>query len=330
MSSTLLEIEDLCMDVADGEGWRPLLRGVNLRIGIGEVVSVVGESGSGKSITARAVLGMLPAGARTSGSVRFSGFSVLDAEAEELRTYRGRRVAMIFQDPRAHVNPVRRIGDYLTEAARSVGGMGRGPARARAVELLEAVRIEEPKRIMDRFPHELSGGMLQRVMIAGALMGEPEMLLADEPTTALDVTTQAEVMAILAGLRTEFDLAMMFITHDLELAAATADHTAVMYAGRIVEQQPSALLHAHPLHPYTVGLLRSRPSLEGEPRRLLAIEGVPAAASEVESGCSFAPRCEFAQDRCWTEDPELLRREQEEVACLRAEELQESELGSRG
>ncbi|MFN8113101.1 MAG: ABC transporter ATP-binding protein [Solirubrobacterales bacterium] len=325
MRSPLLEIDNLCLSVPGDGGERPLLRGVELSVGAGEVVSIVGESGSGKSLTARAVMGMLPNGATTTGSIRFAGESVLDASAADLRDLRSRRVAMIFQDPRAHINPVRRIGDFLMEGVTAVGGMSGSAARARALELLAATQIEDPGGTVARYPHELSGGMLQRVMIAGALMGEPELLLADEPTTALDVTTQAEVMAILARLRREFELAILFITHDLELAAATADRTTVMYAGRVVEEAPSAVLHEHPEHPYTVGLLRSRPSLGHRAGRLEAIKGRPIEAAEVSGGCAFAPRCGFAEPRCLTEDPRLLPHGAGTVACLRAGELGQAE-----
>ncbi len=321
MSSPLLEIDELNLVLVDEEGERPLLRGVSLSVEVGEVLSLVGESGSGKSITARAVLGMLPRGARTTGSVRFAGSSILDASSGDLRSYRASKVAMIFQDPSAYINPVRRIGDFLTEAATNVGGMKRAVAQSRAIELLEAAQIENATHMMGRYPHELSGGMLQRVMIAGALMGEPELLLADEPTTALDVTTQAEVMAILGRFREEFNLSMLFITHDLELAAATADRTAVMYAGRIVEQQESEILHERPLHPYTAGLLGSRPGLGVGPERLQTIRGRPIAAADVPGGCAFEPRCAFAQEACREQDPRLLPLATGEVACLRAEEL---------
>ena len=328
MSSSLLEIDELCLEIPLGSEMRPLLRGVSLSIGAGEVLSLVGESGSGKSVTARAVLGILPSGARTSGEVRFDGLSILEASTEELRSYRANRVGMIFQDPRAYINPVRRVGAHLTEAATSISGMSRATARGRAMELLDAVQIKEPKQMMDRFPHELSGGMLQRVMIAGALMAEPNLLVADEPTTALDVTTQAEVMAILARLREEFGLAMMFITHDLELAAASADRTAVMYAGTIVEQQPSRTLHERALHPYTLGLLRSIPSLKDPPDRLPTIQGRPVAAADVQGGCAFEPRCAFAKEQCRLRDPKLRPLASGDVACLRAEELRQSGVGS--
>ncbi len=323
MSSLLLEIDDLSLAIEDDAGERPILRGVSLSVGVGEVLSLVGESGSGKSITARAALGMLPHGARTTGSVRFAGSSILDATAGDLRAYRAKKVAMIFQDPSVYINPVRRIGDFLTEAATKVGGMKRAVAKSRAIELLEAAQIDNAKQMMDRYPHELSGGMLQRVMIAGALMGEPELLLADEPTAALDVTTQAEVMAILGRFREEFNLSMLFITHDLELAAATADRTAVMYAGRIVEQQASEILHKRPLHPYTTGLLGSRPELGVGPERLQTIKGRPIAAADVPGGCAFEPRCAFAQEACKERDPRLFPLALGEVACLRAEELLE-------
>ncbi len=321
MSAPLIEVEDLTLEIPGSPAPRRLLRGVSFAIAAGEVLSLVGESGSGKSVTARTILGLLPARAEASGSVRFEGMSVLDASPEELRIFRARKVGMIFQDPRAYINPVHRIRSHLTEAVTALGAMRRSAANDRAMELLRAVQFENPKAIMDRYPHELSGGMLQRVMIAGALMGEPELLLADEPTTALDVTTQAEVMAILARLRAEFNLTMLFITHDLELAAASADRTAVMYAGRIVERQPSARLHDYALHPYTVGLMGSIPSMDAAPKRLAAIKGRPIAAADVGPGCAFEPRCRHARNRCRVDDPKLGPLVGGEVACLRAEEL---------
>jgi oligopeptide/dipeptide ABC transporter ATP-binding protein len=230
---------------------------------------------------------------------------------------------MIFQDPRVHVNPVRTVGDFLTEALSTNLGVRQREARARVLALLEEVRVDDPPRRMGQYPHELSGGLLQRTMIAAALAVEPRLLLADEPTTALDVTTQAEVMAILDELRRERGLAMLFITHDLDLAAAVCDRTAVMYAGTIVEEQPSTSLHERPLHPYTAGLARSRPSVTATAERLEAIPGVPLSAFEAPAGCPFAPRCVHVEPACTAARPPLRPFAQGAVACRRAEALHE-------
>src|ERR1700677_3588813 len=231
--SALLTVENLTVQLPVGGELRTVLRDVSLSIAPGEALGLVGESGSGKSMTARAIDRLLPPGAQTSGSVHFNNQNVLGATSQELRRYRA-DVAMIFQDPRAHTNPVRRIGDFMTEALRCKG-VPQAEALERAVETLEQVGVSRARAVTRQYPHELSGGMLQRVMIGTALLTSPKLLLADEPTTALDVTIQAEVMAILDELRRSLGLAMLFITHDLELAAAICDRTAVMYAGQIVE-----------------------------------------------------------------------------------------------
>ena len=230
-----------------------MLHDVSLQIGAGEAVGLVGESGSGKSMTARAVARLLPPGATTTGAIRFDGRDVAALRGGALRDFRG-AVAMVFQDPRAHVNPVRTIGDFLTEALRTLRRVPPARRGAAAIEALADVGIPDGERRLRQYPHELSGGLLQRVMIAAALLAEPRLLLADEPTTALDVTTQAEVMAILDELRRERGMALLFITHDLELAGAVCDRTSVMYAGQIVETRASARLHDRPLHPYTASL----------------------------------------------------------------------------
>jgi oligopeptide/dipeptide ABC transporter ATP-binding protein len=274
-----------------------------LNIGAGECVGLVGESGSGKSMTANSVTRMLPAAAKVSGSVRLGGDEMLTMSARELRAVRGTRVAMIFQDPRACIDPVRTIGEHMTEAMCLIQGKSRKKARAEAVNLLESVRLERADALMKHYPHELSGGMLQRVMIAGALACGPQLLLADEPTTALDVTTQAEVTAILADLQAERQLGVLFITHDLELATAICDRIAVMYAGEVVEESSADSLYASPLHPYTSGLLESRPTLEGDSAPLAVIPGQPISAFEVGGGCPFAPRCRYADAICEREAP---------------------------
>jgi oligopeptide/dipeptide ABC transporter ATP-binding protein len=315
----LLEIDGLGARLPVEGELRPVLHDVSLTIGEGEAVGLVGESGSGKSMTARAVDRLLPRGAQTSGAIRFAGEDVLKLGGGELRRYR-ERVVMIFQDPRAHVNPVRRIGDFMTEGLRG-HDVPRDQAARRAVEALRDVGIDDGARRLEQYPHELSGGLLQRVMIATMLLGEPRLVLADEPTTALDVTTQAEVMAILDELRRERGLALLFITHDLELAAAVCDRTAVMYAGQIVETRVSSLLDRDPLHPYTAALAAARPDIGATAHRLAAIPGRPVSAFEAPDGCPFAPRCAFAQDRCREGRPELRELDGGRVRCVRAEEL---------
>lgn len=237
---------------------RPVLDGIDLTVHTGETVALVGESGSGKSITSRSALRLLPPGAVTGGSVLVDGQDVLTLDADRLRALRTGTVAMIFQDPRAAINPLRRIGDFLTESVRATRTMTAAQATARAVELLEAVGLDDMALV--KYPSQVSGGMLQRVMIAAALMGDPALLLADEPTTALDVTTQAEVIALLGKLRERFGTGLLFVTHDLDLAAAISDRVYVMYAGRIAESGPAEEIFARPRHPYTAALLASTPA----------------------------------------------------------------------
>jgi peptide/nickel transport system ATP-binding protein len=281
---------------------RPVLDGVDLDVGRGQTVALVGESGSGKTLTSRAALGMLPPGATASGTVQVDGQDVLTMDPRTLRRLRADTAAMIFQDPRAAINPVRRVGDFLTEALRTNAAADRATARKRALVLLEAVGL--PERVLRQYPHELSGGMLQRVMIAAALMADPVLLLADEPTTALDVTTQAEIIALLRDLQSRFGTALLFVTHDLDLAAVIADRVAVMYAGRIVETGPAQEVFADPKHPYTAALLAATPRLDAPAGRLTVIPGrVPDLRTPVQ-GCAFAGRCAHATDVCADERPE--------------------------
>ena len=299
-----------------------MLKSVSFSVDAGRTVGLVGESGSGKSMTVRAVDRLLPEGARTSGSIRFGDQEVLDLRGEALRRYRASDVAMIFQDARAHTNPVRRIGDFLTESLVLNGGAGRKEAESTAAELLEAVGIRDAERRLHQHPHELSGGLLQRVMIAAAVAARPKLILADEPTTALDVTTQAEVMAILMRMQREYGMAMLFITHDLELASSVCDETVVLYAGEVVESQDAKRLHRDPLHPYTAALVQARPDIRRRAERLSAVPGHPTTAYEAPAGCAFAPRCPFAQDRCREGRPELVQLAGAGLSrCIRAEEL---------
>jgi oligopeptide/dipeptide ABC transporter ATP-binding protein len=317
----LLELDGLTvrLDVAGAK--RAVLRGVSLQVHPGEAVGLVGESGSGKSMTARAISRLLPPGAKVSGQIRFDGRDVSTLSGPDLRSYRN-RISMVFQDPRAHTNPVRRIGDFMTEALRTNMGVPGPEALRRAADMLRQVGIEDGERRLRQYPHQLSGGMLQRVMIAAALLTDPVLLLADEPTTALDVTTQSEVMAILDDLRRELGLAMLFITHDLDLAAAVCDRTAVMYAGQIVEVRSSSLLHDDPLHPYTAALAAARPDIASRAQRLRAIPGRPVSAFEApQSECAFAPRCAHTKDICRARVPDIIGLASGFSRCVRAHEL---------
>ncbi|MFM2077797.1 MAG: hypothetical protein RJA49_1687 [Actinomycetota bacterium] len=320
MSQQLLEVTDLSVRLPISGELRSVLHDVSFTIGEGEALGLVGESGSGKSMTAKAVARLLPPGADVSGAVQFRGIEIAAMKWQAVRSYRA-EVAMIFQDPRAHVNPVRTIGDFMTEALRTNHGVSKTDAAARAVRLLAEVGIADGARRMEQHPHELSGGLLQRVMIATSLLTEPLLLLADEPTTALDVTTQSDVMAILDELRRDRGMAMLFITHDLELASAVCDRTAVMYAGQLVEQRRSADLHDDPLHPYTAGLVGARPSIDGGGGTLAAIPGRPRSAFEAPAGCAFADRCAHVQDPCNESRPPLQELDGGLVRCHRAVEL---------
>ncbi len=295
--TALLEVQSLSVWLPVEGGPRPILTDVSLSLDAGEALGIVGESGSGKSMTARAIARLLPPRAEVAGQISFDGEDVQSLEGSALRRLRS-DVAIIFQDPRAHINPLRRIGDFMTEAVLAAGMLGKTAAWSKAEQLLSEMGIGEPARRLRQYPHEFSGGMLQRVMIASTLMTDPRLILADEPTTALDVTTQAEVVAILDELRRERGLALIFITHDLDLAAAICERTAVFYAGEIVDVQPSATLHEDPLHPYMAGLAAARPDIDSTAARLEMIPGNPISAHEAPDGCRFAPRCPHAEPRC--------------------------------
>jgi oligopeptide/dipeptide ABC transporter ATP-binding protein len=317
----LLSVDGLAVDLPLADGLRTVLHDVSFTIGAGEALGLVGESGSGKSMSARAIARLLPPGAVLHGQIRFDGRDVTGLRGSALRSYRS-EVAMIFQDSRAHINPVRTIGDFMTEALRTNQRVKRSTAEAAAIAMLDQVGIADGPRRLRQYPHELSGGLLQRVMIAATLLTEPRLLLADEPTTALDVTTQSEVMAILDELRRERNMAMLFITHDLELASAVCDRTAVMYAGQVVEQRRSSLLHDDPLHPYTAGLVAARPRIDGSTSRLNAIPGRPLSAFEAPHGCAFSDRCAHSQQpRCTESRPAIRPLADGLVRCVRADEL---------
>lgn len=318
--SPLLEVEHLRVRLPVGGRMRPVIGDVDLTLEPGEVLAMVGESGSGKSMTARAIMGLLPPGAEVGGRIAFDGADITAADSRMLRELRLRRIGMIFQDPRAAINPVHRIGDFLTEVLVRELGVPRKDALQRAESVLQEVRIRDPAHCLQQYPHELSGGMLQRVMIAAVLLSEPDLILADEPTTALDVTTQAEVIALLADLREARRLAMVFITHDLELAAAISDRIAVMYAGNVVETIAAADALTHPVHPYTEALLESRPDIAVRLDVIPQISGRPIAAHEVDAGCPFHPRCRYVQDQCRLTPPATVAAKAGSVMCHRAQE----------
>jgi oligopeptide/dipeptide ABC transporter ATP-binding protein len=320
MTAPLLEVSNLTVHLPIDGTLQPVLAGVDLTLVAGESLGLVGESGSGKSMTARAIDMLLPNSAMRGGSVRFDGREVTELSGEDLKRFR-MQVAMIFQDPRAHINPIRRIGDFMTEAAITHGVLSPREAEGRAVELLNEVGISDGVRRLRQYPHELSGGLLQRVMIAAALLTKPRLLLADEPTTALDVTTQSEVMAILSELQAATGLSVLFITHDLELAAAVCDRTAVMYAGQIVEVRASEQLD-NALHPYTAALTAARPRIDTTASRLPAIPGRPRSAFEAPADqCAFADRCSHVADVCRSARPILTPAPGGLVRCARVNEL---------
>ncbi len=314
----LLEVQDL--SVAFGPEARPLtvVDRVSFSIEAGETVALVGESGSGKSVTSLAIMGLLePPGRIVGGHVRFAGQDLVDLPERQMRRLRGNRIAMVFQEPMASLNPLLTVGAHVTEPLILHQRLGRAEARRRAIELLDRVGIPAAERRMDEYPHRLSGGMRQRVMIAAALACRPELLIADEPTTALDVTIQAQILDLLAGLQAEYGMAVLFITHDLGVVAEQAHRVVVMYAGRVVERAPMAALFTAPAHPYAAALLRCVPD-EDHRGRLESIEGVVPPPGSLPPGCRFAPRCPHAWSDCSEQDP-MLRSAgpAHDAACLR-------------
>jgi peptide/nickel transport system ATP-binding protein len=281
---------------------------VDLTVARGRTLGVVGESGSGKSVTFLAVMGLLPKDqSDVSGEIRFQGTDLLALDDQKLRDLRGDRLAMIFQEPMTSLNPSYTIGEQIIEVLVRHKGLSRKEARARAIALLRRVKIPSPEQRIHEYPHRLSGGMRQRVMIAIALACDPQLLIADEPTTALDVTIQAQILDLLRELKTESGAAIIFITHDLGVVAEICDDVAVMYAGEIVEQAPVEALFELPQHPYTIGLLGAIPRLDDRADRLATIEGMVPNMAALPAGCRFAPRCPFAEDRCRRERPPIVR-----------------------
>ena len=303
---SLLEVRDLAIEYRTPDGVVRVVRGVDLQVRPREFIGIVGESGSGKSQLLLALLGLSAPGAVVSGSIRHGGAELVGASAATLNRIRGNRISMVFQDPMTALNPYLTVGTQITEVLRLHRGLGRRAALARAAELLDAVQITEARRRLGQYPHELSGGMRQRVMIAMALACEPEILLADEPTTALDVTVQAQILELLRELRTRMGTAVVLVTHDLGIVAELADRIAVMYAGRFVEEAPVDTLFASSRHPYTEALKRSLPRIDVDlPARMASIPGNPPNPARLPAGCAFAPRCGFRLERCDAETPPL-------------------------
>jgi oligopeptide/dipeptide ABC transporter ATP-binding protein len=309
--SVLLDVTDLRVSFHRRGGETvPAVNGVSFTASPGRTLAIVGESGSGKTVTCRAIMGLLPPAAEVTGSARFEGAELLGLADRHMRRHRGADLAMVFQDPARSLNPTMRVGTQVTEAIRSHLPMSRQQARERAIELMALVRIPLPARRFSDYPHQFSGGMRQRLMIAIALACHPRLLIADEATTSLDVTTQAQIMELLLDLQGQLGMGLILISHDLGLAASYTDDVIVMYAGVIVEQAPTRQLFGHVRMPYTKALLDAVPRLERDPHSLLpVVGGQQPAANAVPAGCPFAPRCPRAADRCHTDAPPLAEQE---------------------
>jgi len=327
----VLEVEGLKVHFHTIDGVVRAVDDVSWHINSSEILSVVGESGCGKSITALSIMGLVPCppGRIESGSIKLGGRELIGLDEREMQKLRGNRMSMIFQEPMTSLDPVMRVGRQIAESLIQHQGMRSTAAEARAVEMLERVRIAEPARRAREYPHQLSGGMRQRVMIAMALACQPDVLIADEPTTALDVTIQAQILKLMLDLRSEFKTAIMLITHDLGVVAETAARVVVMYAGRKVEVATVTELFARPMHPYTVGLLGSVPKIDrtgaAKRERLVEIKGMVPRLDQSSVGCRFAPRCPLASDLCRTNDPPLEQKQAGHfAACWHSERAMEA------
>jgi len=321
MTRPLLEIRHLVTQLRhEGKGWLPVVDDVSLRIDPGEVVGLVGESGCGKSMTAFSIMRLFPTPAArvASGQVLLKGRDLLALSADEMRQVRGAEVGMIFQDPSTFLDPLHTLGDQIAEPLRAHAIPG--DPRARALELIDLMGLPDPPALARRYPHQVSGGQKQRALIATAMACSPSLLIADEPTTALDVTVQAQILDLMRDLRAKTGAAMLLITHDLGVVAEMCDRVYVMYAGKIVERNSTAQLFKSPRHPYTQGLLGSTLSLETSGRKLFAIPGSIPSATQMPAGCRFAPRCPIAADACRVATPELLPLDGGEAACHRLDQ----------
>ncbi len=319
--TALLEVSNLKTSFLADDGEVTVVNGVSFNVQASRTLAIVGESGCGKSVTALSIMGLLakPAGRIAEGSIRFEGQELVGASERVLQDLRGNGMSMIFQEPMASLNPSYTVGEQIIEGLIKHRKLSRAQAREKAIDILHKVRIPSPEQRLDEFPHKLSGGMRQRVMIAMALVCEPRVLIADEPTTALDVTIQAQILELMRTLQQDTGTAIVLITHDLGVVAEVADEVLVMYAGRVVERAPVHALFDMPQHPYTVGLLGAIPRLDLEQTRLVSIEGQVPSPAQPLSGCSFAPRCPFAQPACSNQVPALREVGNAHFsACLRA------------
>jgi peptide/nickel transport system ATP-binding protein len=322
--SGLLRIDDLRVDFATEHGWANVVNGVSFGIGQNEIVGLVGESGSGKTVTGLSILGLVPSppGRKSGGHIWFEGEDLTEMSMSHLRDIRGNQISMIFQEPMTSLNPAFTVGDQIAETYRRHRGASRKQGMARAVEVLDLVGIPNASRRVREYPYEFSGGMRQRAMIAMALSCHPKLLIADEPTTALDVTVQAQILDLLVSMREEVGMGIIFITHDLGVVAEICDRVVVMYAGEVVETSPARQLFAQPRHPYTEGLLTAMPQLGARSGRLASIPGRTPEPWAMPTGCRFAPRCPYSQDKCTTGpiplEPIAVGRE---ARCVRTDEL---------
>lgn len=316
MTEPVLSVRNLQVEFASRRGTLRAIDGVSLDIAKGEVLGVVGESGAGKSVTGLSVIGLIdPPGRIAGGEIRLAGLRIDNLPPEEMRRIRGKRIGMIFQDPLTSLNPLYKVGDQIIETIRTHLNLSEQAARRRAIDLLAEVGIPAPDKRIDGYPHEFSGGMRQRVVIALAICAEPELIIADEPTTALDVSVQAQIIALIKRLGRDHGTAVMLVTHDMGVIAETCDRVAVMYSGRIAEIGPVQEVVRDPLHPYAKGLMGAIPTLAGEDKRLVQIPGSMPRLSAIPPGCPFNPRCAFAFDRCCVERPEPIRQGTQSVAC---------------
>jgi oligopeptide/dipeptide ABC transporter ATP-binding protein len=314
----LIEVKDLKVRFTQNGRTVRAVDGVNYSLQPGRTLAIIGESGSGKTVSSRAIMGLLPSTARISGSAKFEGVELLGMSEKDLRTRRGPDFAMVFQDPARSLNPTMKIGTQITEAIRSHFDVSRDEAKQRAIELLKMVRLPSAETRFNEYPHQLSGGMRQRVMIAIALSCRPKLLIADEATTALDVTTQAQIMELLEDLQQELNMALIMISHDMGLAASFTDEVVVMYAGRVVERAPTRQLFSAVRMPYTKVLLDAIPRLENKSHTLLpVVQGRPPDLTNLPKGCSFSPRCPYVQDDCRETEPPLIEHEPRHIwACF--------------
>lgn len=309
MEPSVLELKDLQTTFQSGRSMVPAVDGVSLHVQKGEVLGIVGESGCGKSVTSLSIMKLIPSppGKIARGEILFKGEDLAKASPKRMKQLRGKEISMIFQEPMTSLNPLFTIGNQLVEAIRNHNKMNKKEARKKAVDLIKLVGIPRAEEVVDDYPHQLSGGMRQRIMIAMAMSCEPEVLIADEPTTALDVTIQAQILDLMKSLNEKQGTAILFITHDLGVVADICDRVVVMYAGKVVEEGTTRTILKDPKHPYTQGLIRSLPKLTEREQTLYSIPGTVPRPGSIEVGCRFADRCEFAFDACFVEDPELLQ-----------------------